>query len=346
MIGTYTFKYRGVLKNFDINNINRHTFPTLIKANLFDVKELSATYRGGDYFGVELDGSNEYINDFYLYNHEEYHLKLEVLEDMFDNCELRCEPIDKLERKIRNLEFNLETHVSNYSKIKYLKEVIFSVKNQILNKDYYLLYTKNLEIGCYDSWFEFFRSEQIDGEDFTYIFKYLKGEYDFVPPFIENLWTNCFYAKGLVDFCTKRILHLERLSGINEADVLVDKYLKSKINYLLTDEVEEEKQYHDIRLDIFKDKKSREAFDYILNKWKKPKDTAFYSKIFKYLQSKGYIVIEGDDSEKYREFIIDNFNLTSYKRIQKRTSFKNDDVWAKSFSDFESYLEEFTQKNE
>ena len=344
MIGTYTFKYHGALKKFDFNTINKETFPLMIEAQIFDIKGLSKTYEAeGDYFGIEVEDCNQCLNDFYLYNREEYHLKLNVLEDMFDYCEFTCEPHDELERKARNLDFNLETCVSNHSKIKYLKQVIFDIKNQIINKDYYLLYTRNSEIDGYKSWFKFFMLEQIDGEDFTYIFKYLKGSYDFVPPFIKNLWENCYYAKGLMDFCTKKILHYERISGINEAEVTIDKYSKSNINYLSEDDGEE-KEYHDIRLDIFKDIDSRKAFDFILSEWKGARTTAFYSRVFKFLQSKNYIIIEGDDNDIYREFIMSNFSLDSFTRIQKRTSNKKDDVWAKAYTSFEESLEKLYSK--
>jgi hypothetical protein len=345
MIGTYAFKYHGILKNFNFENFGRSTFHLLIDADIFNIKDLSPRYQNPEeYLDMHIGDSNVYLNDYYIYNYKEYHLKLNVLEDMFDYCEFKCEPNDELERKTRNLEFNLETYVSNYSKIKYLKEVIFAVKNQILNKDYYPLYTRNLEIDCYKSWFQFFRLEQIEGEDLTYIYKYLKGDEDFVPPFIKNLWENYFYAKGLIDFCTKRILHLERLSGINESDVSIDKYSKSKINYLLPEDAGEEKEYHDIRLDIFKDIDSRKAFDFILNEWKGAKNTAFYSKVFKYLQSKNYIIIEGDDSDLYRDFIMSNFLLDSFTRIQKRTSNKKDDVWTKAYIFFEGSLEKLYSK--
>ena len=341
MLGSYKFKYHGILKSFDLNSINKDTFQLLINAQIFDINELSNNDLRGDYQGIELDNYNQSPHNCYCYNHQWYDLKLNVFEDMFDYCEFTCEPNDELERKTRNLEFHLETCVSNHSKIQYLKQVVFDVKNQIMNKDYYLLYTRNLKIDGYKSWFKFFMLEQIDGEDFTYIFKYLKGSYDFVPPFIKNLWENCYFAKGLMDFCTKKILHYERISGINEAEVTIDKYSKSNINYLLSEDDGEEKEYHDIRLDIFEDLNSRKAFDFILSEWKGKKDTAFYSRVFKFLQSKKYIILEGDDNDIYREFIMSNFSLDSYARIQKRTSIKENDVWAKAFKSFEESLKKF-----
>lgn len=347
MIGTYAFKYHGILKDFNFDNFGKETFHLLIKADIFDVKELASRYQDHEeYLYMHVGDSNQCLSDYYIYNYKEYHLKLNVLEDMFDYCEFKCEPNDELERKTRNLEFNLETYVSNHSKIKYLKQVIFDVKNQIINKDYYLLYTRNFEIDGYKSWFKFFMLEQIDEEEFSYISKYLKGSYDFVPPFIKNLWENCYYAKGLIDFCTKKILHFERISGINEADVLIDKYSKSNINYLVSEYAEEDKEYHDIRLDIFKDIDSRKAFDFILSEWKGKKDTAFYSRVFKFLQSKKYIILEGDDNDIYREFIMSNFSLDSYARIQKRTSIKENDVWSNAFKHFEESLKKFTQNYE
>ena len=48
MIGTYTFKYFGILKDFDLDNINKDTFPKLIEADIFDVAELSPEYKTKD----------------------------------------------------------------------------------------------------------------------------------------------------------------------------------------------------------------------------------------------------------------------------------------------------------
>lgn len=347
MLGTYTFKYYGVLRNFDLDKINKDTFPLMIESQIFDVRELSKGYEDDEsYFGIEVEDGNQAINDFYLYNREQYHLKSSVLEDMYDYCESKCENFEMLTKKIRNVKFNLETYVSNHSKIKYLKQLIFDVRSQIIDRDYYLLYTKKEEVDFYRSWYEFFRDEQLGDEDYTYIFKYLKGERDFVPPFIKDLWKNFYYAQGLINFCIKTILHFERISGISEADIVIDKYSKSKVNYLLSENVVDEKEYNDIRLDIFRDKKSREAFDLIINKWKKPKNTAFYSKIFKFFQENGYIIIEGDDNETYREFILSNFTLESFKRIQKRTSDKENNSWDKAYSFFEDCLKKFTQNYE
>jgi hypothetical protein len=346
MIGTYSFKYHGVLKNFDLQKINKHTFQLLIEAKIFDVKELPKTFGFEDDF-IDID-MEIYYNawDCYIINDVEYNLKLEVWEDIFDYCEFKSESHDKLAQKIRDLEFNIDTYVSNHSKIKYLKQVIYDIKNQIIDRDYYLLYTKNIKVDGYDSWFEFFSLGQTGDEDFTYIFQYLQGEYDFVPPFIKSLWTNCYYAKDLIHFCTKRILNLEKTSGINEVDVSIDIYAKSRINYLLSENLQAEKEYHDIRLDIFKDQKSRIAFDLILSEWKEEKNTAFYSKVFKFLQLKGYIILEEDDSDEYRKFILSNSKLKSFTRIQKQTSKKLNNIWDRSFSDFEKYLKNFTQNFE
>jgi hypothetical protein len=340
LIGTYRFKYHGILKNFDFNKINKDTFPLMIESNIFNVKELSDTYKNpNDYFGVELEDSNECENDFYLFNQKEYHLKIDVLEDMYDYCEIICEPNSELENKIQDLEFNLNMQVSIFSQIKFLKTQILNLNKSIIDSTYYLLYTDGVKTNGFKSWFNFFYSEQIDGEEFQYIFRYLKGENNFVPDFIKAIWEDYFCVKNLTDYCKKKILRLERISGINEADVIIENQISKNLNDLEKSETRTE--FKDIRLDIFKDVNSRLLFVHIVNAWQGKKNTAFFSRLFKYLQEKKEIIIIDNDSEIFRNFIIDLEYLHTFSRIQKKTTEKESYVWSRTYDYFDDCLKSF-----
>ncbi len=345
MRGSYTFKYHGILKNFDIQKINRDTFPKLIASNIFDVKELSDFYKSKeDYFGLELDDIGREIDNFYLFNKKEYHLKKNVIDDMFDYCEFKCESHDELDNKIVDLELNLNMQVSQHSQIKYLKSQIVAMNQNMIDTQYYLLYTTNRESNGYKSWFEFFSLEQIDNGDYTFIFKYLKGDRDFVPTFIKQIWQDYFLVKRLTEYCKNKIFQIERISGINEVDVLIENEITNvKLNNISDIENKESvTEYKDIRKDIFKDENSRMLFDFVVEKWNEKKNTSFYSMLYKYLQNEKKIIIVDSDSLIYRSFVIKNFKLNKFAKIQKQTTNKENNKWVRVFKIFGDLSEKFT----
>ena len=345
MIGTYTFKYFGILKDFDIQKINRDTFPKLIVSNIFEIKNLSDCYKSEeDYFGMELDDFNWQIDDFYLYYNKEYHLKEVVLEDMFDYCEFICEPLDEHEEKILDLELNLNMQASHYSAIKYLKTEIILIHKSMKDSQYYLLYANGRETRDYTSWFNFFSSEQIDCDVFTFVFKYLKGDHDFVPTFIKEIWIDYYFVKNLTKYCQDKIHQIERISGIKEVDVLIENEITNVKLYNVsnTEKKETITIYKDIRTDIFSDENSRKLFDFIIEKCIYKKNTSFYSMLYKYLQRTGHINILDKDSSSYRSFIIENYNLKTFAKIQQQTTDKENNKWNVVFKTFEDIENKFT----
>lgn len=345
MRGTYSFTYHGILKNFDFQKINRDTFPKLIASNIFDVHELSNCYKAkDDYFGIELDDTNWGINNFYLFDSKEYHLKKIILDDMFDYCEFKCESQEELQHKILEIDLNINMQASDYSKIKILKTEILIMNQNMIDPQYYLLYSKKRETSGYFSWFEFFKSEQIDNEDYTFIFKYLKGDRDFVPTFIKQIWQDYFNVKHLTDYCKNKIQIIERNTGIKEVDVLIEQQVnKIKLNNFNEVEVKETiAEYKDIRKDIFKDEKSRMLFEFIVEKWEEKKNTSFYSMLYKYLQNEKKIIIVDSDSLIYRSFVIEDYKLNKFAKIQKQTTNKENNKWVRVFKIFGDLSEKFT----
>lgn len=345
MIGTYTFKYHGILKNFDLDKISKDTFPKLIEANIFDVAELSSEYKAeDDYFDLVLDDSYWGSCFYYQYNYNSYSLKDRVVEDMFDYCEFKSESLDELEEKILDLELNLNMQVSHYSKIKYLKTEIFLMHKSMKDSQYYLLYANGRETRGYTSWFNFFSSEQIDCDVFTFVFKYLKGDRDFVPTFIKEIWIDYYFVKNLTKYCQDKIHQIERISGIKEVDVSIENEITNLKLYNVsnTEKKETITEYKDIRTDIFRDENSRMLFDFIIEKWIGKKNTSFYSMLYKYLQRAGKIIILDKDSSPYRNFIIENYNLKGFAKIQQQTTDKENNKWNVVFKTFKDVENKFT----
>lgn len=345
MRGTYTFKYRGILKNFNIEKINRDTFPQLIAANIFDVDELSDRHVSSDfYLAMEVDDLNWGLSNYYEYYNKSYCLKHEIVVAMFDDCKSKCESQDELQYKILEIDLNINIQASDYSKIKFLKTEIFIMNQNMSDPHYYLLYSKKRETEGYSSWFEYFRSEQIDNEDYTFIFKYLKGDRDFVPTFIKQIWQDYFIIKHLTEYCKKKIQIIESNTGINEVDVFIDSGMISvKLNSPY-DTVNKETitEYKDIRTDIFKDENSRKLFDFIIENWKGKKNTSFYSMLYKYLQNKEMIIIPDKDSSSYRSLIVDKYDLKAFAKVQQQTTNKENNKWDKVFDTFKDIEKKFT----
>lgn len=78
----------------------------------------------------------------------------------------------------------------------------------------------------------------------------------------------------------------------------------------------------DNRIELIFKKDGYQLFDFIVSHYPSKKDTAFFSYLFFYLKIKSEILIISDDSKLYRNFIVENYGLLSYSRIQKTTSIK------------------------
>lgn len=345
MRGTYTFQYHGILKNFDFDKINRDTFPKLIASNIFDVNELSTFYKSkDDYFGIELDDTNWEINNFYLFNNKEYHLREIVLDDMFDYCEFKCESQDELQYKILEIDLNINIQSSDYSKIKFLKNEIFIMNQNMIDPQYYLLYSKKRETNGYSRWFEFFRSEQIDNEDYTFIFKYLKGDRDFVPTFIKQIWQDYFIVKHLTDYCKNKIQIIESNSGINEVDVLIENTTLKLKNVYNVENKELIKEYsNDIGKDIFKED-YYSLFEYIVQEYGDKKNKAFFSYLYHYFNDNKYLLKNAKSSTKYNDFLVNNSFINSFSKVIQRVYNEVGDEDKRMVEIFNNYRDNFIQK--
>ena len=342
MIGNYTFKFYGIIKGFDLDNINRDTFPILISANIFDVAELSPYYIGGEYFGIELNADSWCISDFYLFNQQQYSLKNEIYEDMFDRCEFRCESSEALEEGICDVDLNVDFEVSDYSKIRYLKLKIAEMNHRVVNQSYYLLYCKKIDVDSYRSWYDYFISEQVENGDFDFIYKYLVGEDDFVPDFILSSWSEFFLVKNLTDYCKKKINLLERTSGIKESDIIIDiKHLLVKKEKITADEKEVQKFSSAIFCE-----NGEELFKYIISRYPRAHNKAFFSYLYFYLRDKMKIVLLGNDSREYRDYVIDNYDINSFTKIQVTVNDNTSSMKNKVHEWFNIYYSDFIKLKE
>ena len=123
-------------------------------------------------------------------------------------------------------------------------------------------------------------------------------------------------------------------------------YLNERIKGGMAISSKKENEVTYTRNNIFKDNESQKLFEYIIKNWEEEADTSFYSMLFKYLQKKNKIWQADKDSKVYRVFIMETYNLVSFKRIQEETSDKENTVWKKNFVIFNSLTEKFTQQSE
>lgn len=325
----YTSKYFGILKHIKEDYVNKNVFEEILKFNLFDEFPLSNGYFGSSYFGLELESNNfkADFNDFFLYNYKEYNLKSSVWKDMFNSQAQRVELQHLMsDFEINDYVVNFHSLTTKDEKLDFLKELNADFLKLYKNKDLLFLYLKGEPARGYKSWEEYYISEQVENENFTYIFNFLKGSQDFYPKEAHKQWREFRIYKDILEFINEKLTSLEETTKPNV--------------------VEKISVFEDWRSDIFKDKQCRSLFDFIINEYPTEKNTSFFSMLYKYFQQNTHIIIEDNDSKDYRDFITKNYNLESFKRIQPKTSNKENNKWDKVFRKFEVLEEKFTQKFE
>jgi hypothetical protein len=320
-----SFIYYGVLKDFNLETINRNTFPKLLTSNIFEEEELSNGYQSQeDYFGIELCDSNWGLSNFYLFNRKEYYLKKSILPEMFRYCARKCECYDSLNQKKYDLDFNLNFQISDFSKIKFLKIEIQRLYQNLEDKDYFLLYSRNKETDDFKSWFEYFESEQIENEDYTFIFKYLAGDNDFVPTSIKKMWQEYFLVNQLSEFCKKKIYQIERYSGINEADVNIEESKNSQNNFVQNTNEKKFFNHSKLTSEIFNDD-SEELFEFIVNRYREEKNAAFYSYLYHFFCDKKFFVNNKKKTNiKYDNYLIKNKYIQSFSKVIQKSETDGD----------------------
>lgn len=205
-IGKY--KYFGILKGFDFDNINKETFPLLIERGIFNEVELSECYQSKEgYFGIELQSQNEKINDFFLYNRKEYHLKKEVYFEMikrqierFDLTWNMCSFDYEIEPKLNNI-------FSDDEKIKTLNEINKKIYGDLTNEIFYYEYSLQLEKKEINQFLAFLIDEielspTKSENPYGFIAEYLKGEKKgevssdsweyYFPEVTAKIWEECY----------------------------------------------------------------------------------------------------------------------------------------------------------
>lgn len=325
----YTSKYFGILKHIKEDYVNKNVFEEILKFNLFDEFPLSNGYFGSSYFGLELEPNNfkADFNDFFLYNYKEYNLKSSVWKDMFNSQAQRVELQHLMsDFEINDYVVNFHSLTTKDEKLDFLKELNADFLKLYKNKDLLFLYLKGEPVRGYKSWEEYYISEQVENENFTYIFNFLKGSQDFYPKEVHKQWREFRIYKDIFEFINDRLSTLEE----NQKSVIVEKV----------------RVFEDWRSDIFKDRDSRLLFNFIVDEFTGEKNTSFFSMLYKFFQQKNRIIITDKSSNIYKDFICKNYDLKSFSRIQEQTSFKENTVWDKAFRIFEELEKNFTQKFE
>ena len=265
-------KYFGILKGIKEEYIDKNIFNQLLKFDIFDEFPLSERIKGESYFGLELEPENIKLdfNDFFIFNKKEYWLKRTVWEDMFKfqayYIEIRHSMSDF---DIRRYSIDYNSLITKDEKIDFLKKLNRDFLKCYENKDLLFLYVKNEPARDCKSWEEYYINEHIEELYFDNLFRFLKGDLKFYDERIFVMWREFRIYKDILEFINEKLTSLEETTKPNV--------------------VEKVSVFEDWRSDIFKDKKCRSLFDFIINEYPTEQNTSFFSMLFKFLKQKKYI---------------------------------------------------------
>ena len=311
-------KYYGILKDFDFNNINKDTFYKLINAGIFDAHELSECYLSEtDYFGIETSSHKTEFYTLFFFNKKEYILKNDL------KIELIKEQVKKFELAwlLSNFEEYVNEQMLNTLNINQKESILDKIYKEQLaflkDKTFYLEYQEIKNEGNTSKWFEYLDDELEFGKHKVendlkhgFIINYLKGESDskyIFPKEICEIWKSCYlFDKTKTYLETKK----NKLLGIENIDIKYNKTISNE------------------ELAIFKND-GLQVFNFIVNRHHGKKDTAFFSYLYFYLKDNDKLLLYGNDSIDYRNYITKKFKI-SYKRIQKtdsRNQYKKNDLF-------------------
>lgn len=255
------------------------------------------------------------FGEFFVLEHQIFDLNPKLLSNI-------CDEIEKVSKALLNLKIDTITQELEYELLLYLPGEhieIYKKKRKKILDDFELFKNNSLLefdlINSNSGANAYLLMNKEDIEDYLFdkdIFK--------LTAFVE-------YSKSYIFY--NSILHYNNLIKNKTANSL---------NSITS---------RNFRYDIFVDKKSNLLFDYIVENWQKKKNTSFYSMLYKYLQDKNKIILIDNDSVLYRNFIMNTYNLSSFSRIQNKSSNKEQTVWNSTFKTFDKLTEIFfTQQSE
>lgn len=199
----FNTKYYRKLENFDFEKINKNSFQKLIDEGIFDEFELSKTYKNDeDYFINDNDIMG--FGDFYIFNRKEYHLKKDIYAEMIYVKNWYFEAFNSVDVLIEEIEVLVVSEFQLENKLKILEENFKKYFNQINDKQYYPLFKDGTLTSGYESWEQYFISDIEENENYTSVTKFLKGEYNFLNPEIENQWNDYLVFSKISDYCEKK----------------------------------------------------------------------------------------------------------------------------------------------
>ena len=298
--------YFGILKDFDFNNINRDTFPVLLKSGIFNEFELSKHYADKEnYFGIELSHQNESFCDFFLYNRKEYYLKKEVLIQLMNNQINSFNLFYEISDIEQELNLELSKEFLDSQKINVLENFFKKYQSQLTNKIFYNDYEKIKESKNIDKWIEYLFDEIDNQYSFDYDIRY-----NFIILFLKGQKNNHFYFPEKVCLLWKESFIFYKLKKHLE-------FLKNKILGITSNKL----TYHNIstpskeELSIFKNE-GLSVFECIVSNYDNEKNKAFFSYLFHFMRNKDLLRTNAKtSSKKYIEYISNNFNLEMSKVI-------------------------------
>lgn len=322
----YTSKYFGILKHINEDYINANIFKQVLESGVFAEFQVSSGYLGVNYFGLETETDDFRcdFNDFFLFNNKEYNLKYEVWKDMFSLHSYHIELYHSMsDFNINHYLVEFHSFLTIEEKKEYLNNLYKNFLSFITEKDLLFLYLKNAPARGYENWEEYYILEQLNNEDFRNLFKFLKGDIKFYAEDVNVRWREFRVFKEIYEFVNNK------LNSLNDNCNLVIENVVSP--------------YADWRSDIFENEKCRLLYDYIVSSYNGEKNTSFFSMLYKYFQEKKHIKILDNDSLVYRDFVKSQYDIKSFKRVQKKTSEKEKNKWDVVFEVFDEFIKTYSK---
>lgn len=267
-----------------------------------------------------------FIGDMIAMYNKRYDISPNLLAEILEKIKSRI--IYKVEDDFRRNQTEIWHLIvlsySNKDAVELLKEKRKEYLNSYLNEFKlaecgYIYSSKNIEEENYDIYSEFSNTDLSDQIELIKDYLFTAGGSIQKAAHITDFWHKVILLEQSIKECSKKINELETINFKNQI-----KQPNPELSIL-----------------IFK-KQGEIIFNYVVSKYPKEKNTAFFSYLYFFLKDDlKLLLITGNDSKDYRNFIINKYNI-SFSRIQKSKSenqYKREEI----ITLFKEYASEVTQ---
>lgn len=320
-----TCKFFGKLNYYDfIMYSEEEQKNILIDQNVYIEGKSKEIFKDDVFDPIYMRRSSEkivYLGKDFSQNGKDYFLNPEFINEIFINT------IDTFHvHKKKYIDDNLITLKYSYEIIKIEKQKISFINK--LSKAETKKYQENLQKKIFRDLHD---SNNDKARGYETLKKHLKNNY-------EDLADYLFGLNNITNF--QIFISLSRFERIKSILDFCESYNDKRANELNKNN-EQKKDKLEISKLIFKED-GEEIFNYIVSKYPKEKNTAFFSYLYFFMRDDlKLLIITSDDNKDYRSYVTNKYSI-SFARIQKSQSvkeFKRNDT----IKLFRKYISELTQ---